>query len=74
MPVSYVPYGQDATVFYGSYDFKFKNNSFSPILIWAQAIDDTLYIGFYGNYTPPKIEWHHEVLDTRKTTTIYIFG
>lgn len=71
MPVSYVPYGQDATVYYGSYDFKFKNNTSSPILIWAKGIEDTLYIGFYGSYIPPKVEWQHETLDKITTTTIY---
>lgn len=71
MPVSYVLYGQDATVAYGSRDFKFKNSNASPILIWAQGVDDTLYIGFYGDYTPPKVEWNHETLDIIKTTTIY---
>lgn len=35
MPVPYVPYGQDATVAYGAKDFKFKNTSDSPILIWG---------------------------------------
>lgn len=72
MPVSYIPYGQDATVSYGCYDFAFKNNASSSILIWAQGIGDTLYIGFYGDYIPPKVEWHHETLDVTKTTTIYI--
>lgn len=71
MPVSYVPYGQDATVAYGSLDFKFKNNTNSPILIWAHGIGDTLNIAFYGNYTPPKVEWQHETLSTTKTATVY---
>lgn len=71
MPVSYVPYGQDATVYYGNLDFKFKNNTDSAILIWAQAIDKALYIGFYGNCAAPKVEWHHEVLSTKKTTKVY---
>ena len=35
MPVNYVPYGQDATVAYGSKDFKFKNDREYPILIWG---------------------------------------
>ena len=32
-PVSYAPLGQDATVYYGSLDFKFKNSSEYPIRI-----------------------------------------
>jgi vancomycin resistance protein YoaR len=71
MPVSYVPYGQDATVSYGNRDFKFKNNTEFPILIWTESIGNSLYIGFYGNSKPPKIEWHHELLSSRKTTKIY---
>ncbi len=66
MPVPYVPYGQDATVAYGSKDIKFKNNTDSPVMIWAQGIDNTLYMAFYGNQAPDKVEWHHEILSTQK--------
>lgn len=72
MPVPYVPYGQDATVAYGAYDFKFMNNTSAPILIWAKGIGNTLYMGFYGAEKPPKVEWHHEVLETVKAPTIYV--
>lgn len=34
LPVSYVPTGRDATVAYGSLDFKFKNNLNQPISIF----------------------------------------
>ncbi|WP_343069525.1 VanW family protein [Clostridium aciditolerans] len=71
MPVSYVPYGQDATVCYGSLDFRFKNNTDSSILIWSQGIDNRLYIGFYGKSKPPKVEWHHQVLSSKKTSKVY---
>jgi vancomycin resistance protein VanW len=71
MPVSYVPYGQDATVCYGVLDFRFKNNTDSPILIWSQGIDNRLYIGFYGKNKPPKVEWHHQVLSSKKTSKIH---
>jgi vancomycin resistance protein VanW len=71
MPVSYAPYGQDATVSYGSYDLRFKNNTDFPLLIWTQAIDNILYIGFYGKNSPQKVQWHHEITDIKKTTTIY---
>ncbi|HEX9061941.1 MAG TPA: VanW family protein, partial [Clostridia bacterium] len=40
MPVPYVPYGQDATVAYGSRDFKFRNTENFPVTIWAQGIDN----------------------------------
>lgn len=71
MPVSYVPYGQDATVSYGELDFRFKNNTEYPILIWTQSIDNILYIGLYGKKRPPKIHWHHEVSEVKKTKKIY---
>lgn len=71
MPVPYVPYGQDATVAYGALDFKFKNNTSHPVLIWAQGIDNILYIAFYSRAKPPKVEWHHEVLHVQKAPVIY---
>lgn len=71
MPVPYVPYGQDATVAYGSRDFRFKNNTPYPILIWAEGIDNILYIAFYSKIIPPKVQWHHEILQTKKAPTIY---
>lgn len=71
MPVPYVPYGQDATVSYGTYDFKFKNNTPNPILIWAQGIDNVLYIAFYGTGSSPEIEWHHQILHVQKASVIY---
>lgn len=71
MPVPYVPYGQDATVNYGAKDIKFMNNLSHPILIWAQGIDNSLYVAFYGNSKPPEVEWHHKVLKVEKTSNIY---
>ncbi|AFS78774.1 VanW family protein [Gottschalkia acidurici 9a] len=72
MPVPYVPYGQDATVAYGFKDLKFKNNTDFPILIWAEGIENRLYIGFYGKEKPPKVEWHHETLEIREANIQYI--
>lgn len=72
MPVPYVPYGQDATVSYGSRDFRFKNNTSFPLLIWAKGIDNILYIGFYGKEKPPKVEWHHDISNIQKAHTVYI--
>ncbi len=36
-PVAYVPKGKDATISYGSCDFKFKNNADYPIKMYATA-------------------------------------
>lgn len=70
LPVTYVPYGQDATVAYGIRDFRFKNSTDHTILIWAEALQNTLYIGFYGTSYPPRVEWHHEVLSIKKASVI----
>ena len=48
MPVSYVPLGRDATVSYGTIDFKFKNNKESPIKIEAIADGTNFTINVYG--------------------------
>ena len=71
MPVPYVPYGQDATVSYGTYDFKFRNNTGHPILIWSQGVDNVLYMAFYGKTAPGEVAWHHQTLETRKAPVIY---
>ncbi len=72
MPVPYVPYGQDATVSYGAKDFKFRNINPEPIMIWAQGIDNVLYIAFYGKTSPPIVDWHHEILGSIKAPKEYI--
>ncbi len=71
MPVPYVPYGQDATVWYGKKDFKFKNDTASPVLIWAQGIDNILYIGFYGRVKPPKVQWQHKMTNEIPPHKVY---
>jgi vancomycin resistance protein YoaR len=48
LPVSYVPLGQDATVFFGSIDLKFKNNTNYPIKIVASASGGTMYVEVLG--------------------------
>lgn len=48
MPVSYVPLGRDATVSYGTIDFKFKNNKETPIKLEAIADGNNLTINVYG--------------------------
>lgn len=74
MLVPYVPPGQDATVSYGVRDFKFMNSTGAPLLIWAATRDNTLYIAFYGQKTPPRIIWHHEILGREKTWVEYRYN
>lgn len=45
---SYVPAGRDATVVYGSIDFKFKNTRSYPIRIVASAQNGVATVTFYG--------------------------
>lgn len=70
MPVPYVPYGQDATVAYGSRDFKFRNTTGAAMMIWAKGIENVLYIGFYGKEPVNAVEWRHEFLETTKAPNI----
>ena len=71
MPVPYVPYGQDATVAYGVRDFKFQNTTPFPIMIWAEGVENRLYMAFYGMEKAPQVKWHHEVLKSIKTYKTY---
>lgn len=72
MPINYVPYGQDATVAYGIKDFRFKNTTDGDILIWAELIGNRLYMGFYGNGIPPKVQWNHETTNIVEPSVKYI--
>ncbi len=46
--VTYVPYGLDATVAWGSIDYKFKNTTDYPIRISATTSGSNLIVKFYG--------------------------
>lgn len=54
LPIGYVPGGQDATVSYGSLDFKFKNNTGTPIKIVAQCSNRNVTISILGNASAKK--------------------
>lgn len=71
MPVPYVPYGQDATVAYGVKDIRFRNETGSDMMIWAQGIDNVLYMAFYGRQPGPVVEWTHEVVEVRKAPVLF---
>ena len=49
--VSYMPYGMDATVSWGSLDFKFKNNTDYPIRIQASVSDGQVHVKLIGTDT-----------------------
>jgi hypothetical protein len=49
--VSYVPYGMDATVSWGGPDYKFKNNTDSPIRIEAWVSGGQVHVKLIGTDT-----------------------
>lgn len=71
MPVSYVEYGQDASIAFNYKDLKIFNNKTYPVLIWMEGIENTLYLGIYGREIPPTVEWKHEYTGIRVPYTIY---
>lgn len=71
MLVPYMPPGKDAAVAYGAKDFRFKNNTKDPLFIWADTIDNTIYITIYGWVKPPKISWQQEIVFSQKYPVIY---
>lgn len=73
MTVPYVPPGQDATISYGTKDFKFRNTTGEPILIWARNTGGTLYMAFYGAKAGPRVRWTHKILSNSKTWTEYTY-
>jgi vancomycin resistance protein VanW len=74
MLVPYANPGQDATVSSPSIDLKFKNDTGHPIVIWADTVDYTLYVAFYGQRVPPDVVWHHEVLQVQERPVIRRFN
>lgn len=53
--VGYVPYGQDATVSYGTTDFRFINSTNWPVKIEAGVIkDNNVYFSFIGTNELPE--------------------
>lgn len=49
LPVSYIGLGLDATVSWGSIDFKFENTSDYPIFIESYTKNKVLYVNLYSN-------------------------
>jgi vancomycin resistance protein YoaR len=70
LTVSYVPKGQDATVAYGSIDFRFKNNTKGPIKLSAKTGGKSLEISIWGAKPEKekKVEIINTVLETKSPT------
>lgn len=74
MLVSYVSPGRDAAVSDCGLDFRFKNNTTDPIVIWSKSVDNTLYMAFYGGTRPPEVIWHQEIVKMQDFPTIYRYN
>ena len=71
--VGYVPDGMDATVYYGSLDFQFKNDRETPIRVACSMENRTLTVQIYGikgdnEYTA---EITNKVLSVHPFSTVY---
>ncbi len=62
MTVGYVPKGQDATVSYGTIDYKFRNNTEFPVKILASAGKGKVTISISG--TKPNVERTVKITNT----------
>ena len=69
--VDYVDFGMDATVYWGSIDYQFKNTLDYPIKIQANIDGGTVNITFWGpeelDFT---VETDYEILETYPWTTV----
>lgn len=73
IPSSYVPYGRDATVSYGTIDYKFKNTFKYPIYIEAYTKDKNVYFNLYSNDSLKNKTYsiRNEIYDTIKPKIVY---
>ena len=69
--VDYVPFGMDATVYWGSLDYKFRNNSPYPIKIESSVHDGQVHVVLYGtewkDYT---VELDYQILSRDAWETV----
>lgn len=54
IPSSYINKGRDATVSHGNLDFRFKNNSDTPIVIFSSVHNNKVKTTIYGKYKNKK--------------------
>ncbi len=66
-PSTYVPIGQDAAIDYPSADFKFKNNSDSPVYLRSTKVGTKLTVYIYGK----PIKWEKIEVVSQKTGSLY---
>jgi len=69
--VTYLPMGMDATVNWGTTDFKFANNTDYPLKIMSKLEDGAVTVTILGtNVTGKYVEMTYEVLNTYPYSTI----
>lgn len=72
---TYVPWGMDATIYWGSLDYRFVNNTPYPIRVDASVHDGSVYIDLVGtetrNYTV-KLDYSIVNADPAEEVTLYI--
>lgn len=69
---TYVPFGMDATVNWGTLDFQFKNNSDYPIKIEAYSDAGDVTIRILGtDYKDYYVKMEYEIWGVSKWTTVY---
>ena len=66
-PVSYLPYGLDATVNWGTLDYKFKNTTNYPIKLSLYVEGSTLYVSILG--TQERTDGHKFELTYKTVST-----
>lgn len=74
MRVLYVDPGRDAAIADDVKDFKFKNNTDTPVYIYGHVEDEKVTFAIYGKETRPKdrkIEFESEILSTEEFKTVY---
>lgn len=70
LPVGYAPLGEDATVAWGSIDYKFKNSFEYPVYIQAYTSGKRMYFKVYSNESlgNRSYEMYSKVTDTIEAT------
>ncbi|MBR3866700.1 MAG: VanW family protein [Butyricicoccus sp.] len=70
--VSYTPLGEDATVSWGTQDFKFRNNTDYPIKIYAEQSGGQMSVKIVGtNIDGKSVKTSREILQTKPYQTVY---
>ena len=72
---SYVPHGMDATVYYGSKDFRFRNNTPFPLKVVGSVSGRTLTVNIMGTKSDNiTVEMTNETVGTTGYKTVYKVG